>query len=170
MRLALAAVALAGCSAANPLYLDDSGAPVDLSGADLTGSPSDMTGGPIDLAGIDLTGNPDLSSGGNCAMTCGPFFTCCGDTCVNQQNDPTHCGDCSTVCTGNKPFCSNGTCAAPPCNGQPCNAMALCCGQFCCQPGQLCCDVQGPGPSFGPTCFTPTPQQPTCPKGCPACQ
>jgi hypothetical protein len=44
-----------------------------------------------------------------------------------------------------------------------------CCGTSCCTPGQLCCQAQGGAVSPYPSCYTPTPAQPTCPPGCPLC-
>jgi Stigma-specific protein, Stig1 len=114
----------------------------------------------------DLTVAPDLASGGNtCAATCNPLFRCCGDQCVNTDNDPKHCGDCSTVCTSAKPYCSGGHCMVAPCYFPSlCGVAGTCCGLLCCQTGQICCDVPGVGGS-GPDCVTPTPSQPTCPRG-----
>jgi hypothetical protein len=44
-----------------------------------------------------------------------------------------------------------------------------CCDTVCCGVGQICCLDEGPQTS-APVCFTPTPQQPTCPAGCaPGC-
>jgi hypothetical protein len=30
--------------------------------------------------------------------------------CVNKQNDPTNCGTCGHVCSGNMPNCISGQC------------------------------------------------------------
>lgn len=104
---------------------------------------------------------------------CAPPFTCCGQDCVNPLNDPSHCGSCNGVCAsppGSSPYCDYGKCTIPPCWGSICDANSFCCGQTCCKMGQMCCDVQGPGPSSGPICHTPTAMEPTCPMGCPLCQ
>jgi hypothetical protein len=194
----LCALLLAGCTAANGLFVlgrdlggaaDGSAADLavagDLAGRDLSAGGPDLAkgggdlsaGGPdlaksgLDLStgGRDLAGSPPPDLAGGCAVSCAPPFVCCGDLCINLQNDPTHCGTCTTKCTNAKPFCQSGTCATPPCTGLGCPGSSTCCGQFCCTSGQLCCDVPGPGPTLGPTCYTPTSSQPTCPRGCPLC-
>jgi hypothetical protein len=163
-RLALAAaLACAACNNSTGLA-----PPGGDGGGDLAG------GGGGDLAsggGDDLAGGGSDGGGGACGpMSCGAPFMCCGDTCTNPDNDPFHCGGCSNVCTGAHPFCNGGGCAQmPPCPGGLACFTGFCCGDTCCNDGQLCCDVQGPGPSFGPTCYTPTVDQPTCPLGCPLC-
>lgn len=70
------------------------------------------------------------------------------------------------TCSGATPYCG-GTCTAAPCSidAGVCSGAQTCCGTTCCGAGQLCCDAQGPL-SGVPTCFTPTPQQTTCPQGC----
>ena len=56
-----------------------------------------------------------------------------------------------------------------PCqNGTTCGAGTACCGTSCCTAGQICCQSEG-GAQGGPTCFTPTSTQPSCPPGCPLC-
>ena len=171
-RFTFFALALAACSTSNPLY----GGNADLSAAaghDLSAPPgSDLSIPPgSDLSippGADLAASPDLAGG--CLATCAPPFMCCGDTCVNTQNDPNHCGDCVTICPDRMRFCGGGNCSAPPCGiGTICLGTDFCCGTNCCAKGQLCCDVQGPGPTTGPSCYTPTSTQPTCPLGCPLC-
>jgi hypothetical protein len=97
-------------------------------------------------------------------------LTCCnGATCdVDTINDPNNCGGCYQKCVAPDGFCSNGKCTAIPCGGQPCAAGLTCCGSsMCCQAGDICCEFEGPQDYVG--CYTPTPQQPSCPPGCPAC-
>jgi hypothetical protein len=138
----------------------------DLAGADLTGA--DLRG--ADLSGADLAGAADMAGGG-CNMSCDPqFFTCCNGQCRNLQNDPDNCGKCGMVCGAGTRFCSAAKCGPVACGGQVCIGTTFCCGQFCCPIGQICCDVEGPGPSAGPRCHTPMPGESTCPLGCPACQ
>jgi hypothetical protein len=109
------------------------------------------------------------SSGGNCnPSTCMPGFICCGGGCVNPQNDILNCGNCTIKCTGPHPYCDKGTCAAlPPCSGTLCPSPEFCCGDKCCNPGELCCDVPGPVALPFPQCTTPV--NGTCPGGCTAC-
>jgi hypothetical protein len=106
------------------------------------------------------------SSSGGCPCSLG--FTCCNGVCVNTANDIHNCGACNVGCMGVPPFCDQGKCGSPPCSGPACSPGGFCCGAACCNAGELCCDVQGPGPTQGPKC-TP-PENGTCPKGCPACQ
>jgi len=155
-RLLVAALALwvGGCG--------DSGlpGPQDLAGADLTGITFDLSG--ADLIGVDLANG--------CGMTCNMPFVCCAGLCRNLQNDPSNCGMCGKGCPVGSTFCSGGTCGQPMCFGTVCIGTKFCCGQNCCDIGQICCEVEGPGPSTGPRCHTPVPGEPTCPLGCPLCQ
>jgi hypothetical protein len=48
-----------------------------------------------------------------------------------------------------------------------CVGTGFCCGSVCCGAGELCCEVNMGGPSFGPKCVAPV--NGTCPQGCPAC-
>jgi hypothetical protein len=158
MRTMIAALVLTlGCSSTGVGTGSDGG--VDLAGVDLAGA--DFSG--VDLAGVDL-------AGGGCLMTCAAYELCCAGRCVYPQNDPFNCNQCGNVCGGPHPYCNNGSCATtPPCaSGMAC-FTGFCCGSTCCNDGQLCCEVPGPGPSSAPSCYTPTPSQPTCPIGCPLC-
>lgn len=102
------------------------------------------------------------------AQSCAAPFVCCGDLCVNAQNDPTHCGDCGKACPASAPYCDEGACGTPPCNTPKLCGAAICCGISCCQAGEICCHVPGSVDS-GPACQKPDPQTGTCSKGCPAC-
>lgn len=107
---------------------------------------------------------------GNACPNCQSWFECCGPQCVNFDNDPFNCGGCGIVCSGTTPYCANRTCQAPPCfvDGGACaTPEGICCGGTCCNAGDLCCELDGP--IAGAVCYTPTPQQPTCPLGCPVC-
>lgn len=87
--------------------------------------------------------------------------SCCGNTCVDLNNNPEHCGDCVTKCDASKPLCLLGKCVVPPCGGQACNTMQICCGAQCCdKSNQICCVS---GAVTAPYCFTPTNAEPTCP-------
>lgn len=104
--------------------------------------------------------------GGACSPACGFGRTCCGNVCVNTENDPTNCGACGVTCSDPTPYCG-GSCQPIPCglDGGSCGGGGFCCGASCCNTGQLCCDPQGPV-SGAPQCFTPTVSEPTCPQGC----
>ncbi len=105
-------------------------------------------------------------AGSCCSQPWTQYRQCCGGVCVNTDNDPSNCGGCGTVCSGATPYCGNGSCHPAPCTaGQTCNPGETCCGSACCTSGQLCCEEEGPV-AGGPVCYTPTPQQPTCPAGC----
>lgn len=98
-----------------------------------------------------------------CEGGCMTGLTCCGGRCVNLQHDPAHCSRCGNACTGATPFCAMGACAARPCDVM-CIGTKFCCGGNCCDLGQVCCQVDGPGPSGGPACYDGV-----CPGGCPPC-
>jgi hypothetical protein len=109
---------------------------------------------------------------GVCAVACTTGRTCCGGTCMNLANDPFNCGICGRRCEGDTPYCGDGTCQQPPCDPQVelCAPNSICCGGTCCQPGDICCEDQGPVTN-APSCFTPTASAPTCPQGCaPLCK
>lgn len=105
------------------------------------------TGGGSDGSGVgDGGGGP--CDGGSC-----PFgLHCCGNTCVNQTNDPQNCGMCGRKCSGSTPMCQGGSCGASTC-------MPMC------ATNQVCCIVDGPGPAQDPKCYDGI----TCPVGCPLC-
>ena len=121
-------------------------------------------------------------SDAGCAASCGlgAIFACCDGSCVNQENDPHHCGACGTSCPANAPLCLQGKCVVPACGDSTvpdaalpaCASGTTCCGTSCCGAGQLCCDVERGGPaSFGSSlgCFDPSQSNGTCPVGCPQC-
>jgi hypothetical protein len=111
-------------------------------------------------------GSGGSGGGAVCTVACTTGFTCCNGTCINPNNDILNCGVCGHACDGPTPFC-NGACVTPPCTGAACSNPAFCCGDQCCNAGQLCCDVPGPV-ERGPLCTDPV--DGTCPKGCPACR
>jgi hypothetical protein len=111
-------------------------------------------------------GSTGRDSGPTC--DCGAYtgyHSCCGASCTNLRNDPLNCGTCGNRCPADKPFCADSTCGTPPCSGASCGANGLCCGPSCCKTGQICCSIPGPVGDVV-DCFTPTTQQPTCPRGC----
>jgi hypothetical protein len=160
------AVAPAGCG----------GATGDLSGDDASVEGGGGGDGGKDASGNDSGGPGDdsgVDGGADCnGMKCGQYRLCCAGQCVNPANDPLHCGKCSVQCAAPTSYCAGGQCEAPPCApGSVCVATATCCGSQCCALGQLCCMDEGPVPAPEPTCYTPTPAQPTCPQGCaPMCK
>lgn len=48
-----------------------------------------------------------------CVITCAPGFTGCGATCVDPQQDPSHCGACGRSCAAGM-TCSMGVCGVSP--------------------------------------------------------
>lgn len=98
-----------------------------------------------------------------CDGGCEPPLLCCDDRCVHPSHDPAHCGGCGLPCSGDTPFCDNGSCAVQPCTGPALCGMRPCCGESCCEPGQVCCVVEG-GALGPPTCHDDV-----CPAGCPWC-
>jgi hypothetical protein len=89
---------------------------------------------------------------------------CCDGRCVNPLNDPAHCGGCGRPCSDPLPFCLGGSCQERPCSSSGCGRGTFCCGTSCCTAGQVCCNVDGTGPSAGPACYDEY-----CPGGCPPC-
>lgn len=135
-------------------------------GAGGTGGAIAGTGGAGGTGGTTATGGAGGGQdGGTC--DCGAFKDyrrCCGDRCINTNNDPLHCGACGNKCPADKPFCSGGSCQQPPCEKMGCDT-GRCCGTMCCGAGQICCNVEGPiSGIIG--CHTPSPEQPSCPPGC----
>jgi hypothetical protein len=106
-----------------------------------------------------------VDAGGDSGKTC-PFCavndTCCGGACVDEKNDPEHCGDCNTKCNVSKQACVDGKCVDPCAGGGvACSTMQLCCGVQCCDQGQICCSSGGAGGQL--YCFTPTSTVISCP-------
>jgi hypothetical protein len=133
-------------------------------GATTGGSGGTATGG----SGGTATGGGGGTGGSvGCSTACG-LNTCCGDKCVNTDNDIKNCGSCGKVCPGTHPFCDMGSCkATPPCDGGiACIGTKFCCGSQCCDMDQLCCDVPA-SVSMGLKCVTPVGG--TCPMGCKGC-
>ena len=122
---------------------------------------------PSGTASGEQTAMLETASTSACATKCSVGLSCCGDRCANLQNDILNCGACGKVCGGPDPFCDNGHCMQAPCTTTP-TCGGLCCGDAICRPGQLCCNVPGPGPArLGPSCTNAV--NGTCPVGCPAC-
>ncbi len=121
------------------------------------------TGGGDTGEGFDTGGGGD---GGGCNPACTPGRLCCSGACINPDNDPQNCGDCGVQCTGATPYC-DGSCKPLPCglDAATCSNAGECCGLQCCNAGDICCKDEGPV-GGNPTCYTPTPAQPTCPQGC----
>jgi hypothetical protein len=111
---------------------------------------------PVGDGGVDDMGMADDGGVRPCTIFCTLGLMCCDNRCVNVRNDIHNCGMCGVVCNGPNPYCDGTKCAPAPCS-PPCGN------------GTLCCEVQGPGPSFGPMCTEPT-DLGTCPLGCPLCQ
>jgi hypothetical protein len=137
--LLLLGMLVAGCRT-TPLPLDGG------SGGEGGSGGSGGGGGSVDMAGGT---HP-------CTLLCTFGLTCCDNQCVNLRNDVHNCGGCGIVCSGPQPFCDGTKCAPAPCSPA-------------CTGGQLCCEVNGPGPARPPMCTAPT-DAGTCPLGCPLCQ
>ncbi len=54
---------------------------------------------------------------GSCSATCGGNLTACGSACVDETNDPSHCGTCTTVCNAANAVnvCRSKQCAIEAC-------------------------------------------------------
>jgi hypothetical protein len=135
-----------------------------------TGSPTSSgsnSGGSGAAGGASTTG---AGGAGNCDPACDVGLECCGGKCINPANDVLNCGGCVALgmgeaCPGNFPFCDNGTCGQAPCDpNTTCVGITNCCGNNCCDMGQLCCVVPV-GPVGPPMCTAPV--DGTCPPGNP---
>jgi hypothetical protein len=152
-----------------------SGAGTGTAGSGSGGSGAAGSGGSGTAGSGGTTGTGGSTGAGGtgvCAVACTIGRDCCGGGCVNLQNDPLNCGVCGRRCEGATPYCGDGNCQQPPCepNVELCVPSSICCGSTCCPVGDICCEDQGPI-SRGPSCFTPTAAQPTCPQGCaPQCR
>jgi hypothetical protein len=123
------------------------------------------TGGSDGTSGTDGSGG--AGGDGSCGQSCvNQGFFCCGNSCVNLNNDILNCGSCGNQCTGDNPYCGSGSCATPQSDIGAC-AGGNCCGNQCCDLGQLCCSVPGPVMT-GLSCEQPT-EEGTCPRGCVMC-
>lgn len=138
-----------------------------------TGGGAGVSGGAGTSGGAGVTGGAGTGGGpAVCRLACTSGRSCCGNGCVNLQNDPHNCGSCGKRCEGALAYCGDGTCQVPPCGPltELCAPSSICCGNTCCPVGALCCADQGPI-SIAPRCFTPTAAEPTCPQGCaPQCR
>jgi len=169
--LAVAVVAMAACGRIDALGVDgghdartDAGK-AGAGGGGTAGGSGAGTGGVGGQAGAG--GASGAGGGGPCTLACTTGRACCGNACVNLQNDPMNCGACGKRCAGSTSLCDGGNCVQPPCNSTaPCPSGGACCGSSCCAPGDLCCAPQGPVAGGPPSCFTPTADQKTCPQGC----
>lgn len=134
-------------------------------GAGGSGGGAGASGG----GGSTTDGGANDSDAGSCdKTTCeNSGFSCCGNQCVNLDNDINNCGSCGNQCQGAAPYCGSGVCSKPPCNGAACTS-GYCCGDACCTGGQLCCNVPGPVETLYPSCTAPS-DAGTCPRGCKLC-
>lgn len=131
--------------------------------ASATSGTSSMAGGLADASSVGSS-----ESGAPCTPACGQGLTCCNGHCVNHDNDILNCHQCDQKCAANQKYCDHGLCSPPPCMNVACPANgSFCCGNACCKPGQLCCNIPM-GVETGPKCTDPV--NGTCPPGCPACQ
>jgi hypothetical protein len=168
----------------------NTGGAVATGGSPPTGG-SPATGGALPTGGIVGSGG-FVSSGGrvgsggspDCATQCAAQgLACCNGACVNTNNDPYRCGGCDKVCPHDKFFCSAGQCGTPPCFSVPppplpdasvpngpvpigCLSTQTCCGNVCCELGQICCEVNLSITTY--QCIDPG-SGVTCPVGCPQC-
>jgi hypothetical protein len=78
-----------------------------------------------------------------CEDYCSTYrLECCDGRCVDTNNDILNCGGCGITCEGEFPHCL-GECTVPTCNVDITCDYGTCCGDTCCAPGELCCDVTG---------------------------
>ena len=120
---------------------------------------------------VDGDGDGDAVADGDPPTPCDDCegFPCCGDACVNPNNDILNCGLCGNECSEDQPYCDEGTCSTPPCDDETtCGSDETCCGSGCCSAGQICCTVPGPVEPAQTSCVDPV--DGTCPMGCVECR
>lgn len=64
------------------------------------------TGGSGDVGGMGGFGGTP----GECSPSCSATQRCCAGVCVDTDTDASHCGSCTTECTGTAPACCAGAC------------------------------------------------------------
>jgi hypothetical protein len=115
---------------------------------------------------------------GQCSPTCFPRQTCCGDTCVDTQNDPSSCGGRGTACQAYH-MCTNGSCdlcpsepidyVTCPVNDPGGHIVAVCCRP---ETPNCCFGSRGGGGCCGDDttcCLTPVGDGYCCPAGTQCC-
>jgi hypothetical protein len=70
-----------------------------------------------------------VCASGACTANCGANLSPCGNACVDEQHDPSHCGTCTTVCNlphASVDACRSGSCAIDTCatGYRDCNGTA----------------------------------------------
>lgn len=98
---------------------------------------TDPNSNPAACGGGAPCGQPTpLCQNGGCVATCTNPDTQCGQSCVDLQNDPLHCGGCDRVCENNQ-VCVQGECrgyrAAVGCTTCPCTECQNNGGSRCCR-------------------------------------
>ncbi len=85
--------------------------------------------------------------------------------CVDVASDPRHCGGCDLPCAAHT-LCDRGTCAIPLCLvvGLQCPNDHVCCGDACCPPWEMCCNVPD---AAAPVCVPS--DAGACPTACAGC-
>ena len=73
------------------------------------------------VQGKCTTGGPSDSGPGGDGGKCPTGEALCGSTCVNEQTDSNHCGNCTTMCLSGLEACSMGSCSSTCMSG-----MTLC--------------------------------------------
>lgn len=169
--IGLGLLAVLGCGSSvstTPGPGGNGGTSATTSSGGATTTSSTITSGTTSSSTTTSSTTSSTTAGACDANNCQAPFVCCGDVCVNPQNDPSHCGDCKKVCDAAAPYCDDGGCGTPPCNTPKLCGAAICCGTACCQAGEICCHVPG-SVDMGPICQKPDAQTGTCSKGCPNC-
>jgi hypothetical protein len=120
------------------------------------------TGGAGGLGGAGGQGGE-----GGTPCTCADGLSCCGEACVNLNNDVLNCGECGNACTAPN-TCIQGECKdpCPPDFGCDSAEGKVCCGLQCCDPGLICCDY---GAAGTPELHCQPPENGTCPVACSGC-
>ena len=129
------------------------------------------TSGTGNTAGSRACGGTTGTAGAGGGCECPRNFIACGGLCV-QSND-SHCGDCTTTCSGTK-ACSDGRCHTKCPTGTECAVDEVCVLELCearCQAGEVvcpdgfCANVNGGDPLHCGNCDTVCPSGTLCNAG-----
>ncbi|MEI9950156.1 MAG: hypothetical protein WDO74_14570 [Pseudomonadota bacterium] len=123
------------------------GAQLDCGGACINPASDSAYCGATAGCGENSVGSPGVAcapgtvcAGGSCEPDCGASLLECNASCVNTENDPSHCGSCETQCNlaHGMNVCNGGECALLGCN----TGFSQCPPAYTGQPITACADFR----------------------------